>query len=271
MLSRDYGWWMPARGVAINKFGFNSPGAQAVQANLVAGQPFQCPVGINIGKNKLIPDELAPWAYAQVIDLLYDLVDYIVINPSSPNTPNLRKLQQKGPLEKIITAAEAIMRVHGALKPRFIKIAPELTWRQLDDVIEVAARYGWGIVAVNTSAHKALRTAYGHRWIAEGGGLSGGDDSYRRRATRVVKYIYEQAGDTIDIIGVGGINSSEAAIERIRAGASALQIVTAIRQHWGRSAALINRGLLTYMQQAGLHSLDELIGAGTRRGPKADA
>lgn len=257
-------------GVGFNRLGFNSLGMRAVKENLHETWPVPCPVGISLGKNKLCPDSDAPAAHAMVAARLYEQADYFVVNVSSPNTPGLRGLQAKGPLTDIVQAVQETLRHCGGPKPLFVKIAPELTDSETDDVIGVALTWGAaGIIAVNTTTSEDIRRAYGERWAREAGGLSGADPRFHRMAVQKAQYIYEQAGDKLEVIGVGGVGDRHSALDMLGAGASIVQVVTAIRPSKGKVAARINRGLREYMGREGVSSIKELIGVDTKRGVKA--
>lgn len=264
-------WTIDSRhSVGLNRMGFNSPGMREVMHNLQADWPAPCPVGVSLGKNKLCPDKDAPQAHAIVAARLYAQANYFVINVSSPNTPGLRGLQSKEPLTDIVQAVNETLRHCGGPKPVFVKIAPELTNAETDDVIEVVLHEGAaGIIAVNTTINQTIKRSYGERWSSEAGGLSGADPVYRAMATQKVRYIYEQAGDKLDVIGVGGISDRDTALDMLCAGAKVLQVVTAIRPSKGKVAARTNRMLSEYMECEGVSSVKELIGAGTSRGSQA--
>ncbi|HXS15049.1 MAG TPA: quinone-dependent dihydroorotate dehydrogenase [Candidatus Saccharimonadales bacterium] len=271
-------------GVAINRMGFNSPGMEVVAHNLEQYQGKKVPIGISVGKNKATPDEQAPAAHAIVVDRLYDLGDYFVINVSSPNTPGLRALQDKKPLTAIINAVQKVIEKHGGEKPLFVKIAPDLSDNAVRDVIDVVEKTGIrGIIAVNTYLNTKVKGKYsikdprlesvgktGKRrtWADEAGGLSGDDSDYRTRAIEVVRYIYEETqrrGMEITIIGVGGIKDASTALKMIKAGATLVQVVTAIRGKGPSVAKQINRGIVAEMRRMNLTSYRDLVGSEIRR------
>ncbi len=254
-------------GVGWNRLGFNSDGAEAVGRNLEAGLPFPCPVGINIGKSKVIPDELSPWAHAEVVKTLYKYADYFVFNPSSPNTPNLRDLQKVEPLRAHIHAQQEAMEECGGQKPFFVKLSPDITMDEFMDILGVLAETRVsGAVLVNTTIRDAIKAKHGMQ--NEAGGISGNEWEYRAVAIKMMYEAYEAYGDKLEFIGVGAISTAEHAIERMLAGASVLQVVTAIREHNGRAAVLINRGIFDWMNRHKVDSIMELIGTATKRGPK---
>ncbi|MDB5170357.1 MAG: dihydroorotate dehydrogenase [Candidatus Saccharibacteria bacterium] len=253
--------------VGLNRLGFNSPGDAVVDTYLQAAQPLPCPIGLNVGRNKTMPNETAAWAHERVIRRLGHYASYIVLGISSPNTVGLRGLQDKGPLRELIQSALAAMT---EAKPLFIKIDSERSKHELNDMIEVGLEEGLsGFVATNTYMGSDLKAKYGIRWAREAGGLSGADPEYRKRATATVRHIHEEAGDKLTIIGVGGVDSAETALEKIKAGASAVQVVTAIRSTKGRVAEQINRELVKQIDADGMRSIRDYIGLDTKRGVKA--
>ena len=258
--------------VGLNRLGFNSPGQEVVEANLEELGELPFPIGINVGRNKISPNEHAPWAHATVIKRLYRFGSYFVLGVSSPNTPDLRGLQDKGPLRDNIQASHVAMEEMGGRKPLFIKIDAERSEAELDDMIEVVVEEGaTGFIATNTYMGSDLKAKYGKRWAEEAGGLSGDDPDFRRLSTGVVRYLFEKAGDKVEILAAGAIKDADTALDKIKNGASGVQVVTAIRPSWGKVAAETNKGLVEYMDREGVVSIQDLIGAGTDRGPKAKA
>jgi dihydroorotate dehydrogenase len=252
--------------VALNWLGFNSPGMKAVAKNLDRYKGSEIPIGISIGKNKAVDVKDAPEAHAVVAKRLYDYASYFAINVSSPNTPGLKKLQDKGPLTDIAQAVNQAMDEMGVRKPLFVKVAPELTYEAINDVIEVAIDNGLtGIIAANTTEDAEIKAKYGERWRNVTGGVSGNDDDYRKMATEKISHIYREAGDRLEIIGVGGIKDTGTALEKIKAGAKLLQIVTAIRGEGTTVAGRINRGLVEYMETEGIKNLSEIVGIEARK------
>ncbi len=253
--------FMLAPGVTLNRLGFNSPGMEAVAHHLERYKGSGIPIGISLGKNKEVPSEDAPQAHAAVAERLYDFAAYFAINVSSPNTPGLRALQDKKPLTDIVQAVNQTMDSRGGRKPLFVKIAPELSPTEVDDVIEVVLDHGLtGIIASNTTVRPDIKAKYGERWRNEAGGVSGNDSDYRSMATAQVASIYRQTRGSIDIIGVGGIKDAQTALEKIKAGAKAVQVVTAIRGEGTAVAGRINRGIVDFMEKVGVSSVQELVG-----------
>lgn len=249
-------------GVSLNRLGFNSPGVEVVKQNLQRYRESGIPIGISIGKNKDVEADDAPEVYAIVARKLYHDAAYFVINVSSPNTPGLRELQDKGPLTDIIQAVNQAMEEMGGRKPLFVKIAPELTNEAVNDVIAVVIDNGLtGIIATNTTINSELKARYGERWRNEAGGLSGNDEGFRRMATEKVAHVYRETRGEIEIIGVGGINDPATALEKIKAGAKVIQIVTGIRGEGTTLPGRITRGLIEGMEREGITNINELIGS----------
>ncbi len=217
----------PAHEGVINRMGFNNEGAAAV-ARRLAGQPPRghrsIPLGINLGKTKVVPIEQAVGDYLESFGLLADHADYVVLNVSSPNTPELRKLQDEGRLRELLGAVcEANRaRTRDAVKARvpiLLKIAPDLTWPQVDAVLQVIADHGLdGIIATNTTLARPGPFAS----VDQAGGLSGAP--LRGKSTEVISYIARATGGRLPIIGVGGICDAAGAGEKLDAGATLVQV-----------------------------------------------
>ena len=253
--------YMVSSGVAINWLGFNSPGMDVVAKNLAKYKDTPVAVGISIGMNRDVPHDDSPRAHAVVAERMYGYGDYFAINVSSPNTPGLRMLHEKGRKNDIIQAVNEAMDTQGERKPLFVKIAPELSLKEVDDILGVAIDNSiTGIIAANTADLPELKAKYGEKWRDQPGGLSGDDGDYRRMTTEMIAHIYKHAGDKLQIMGVGGVKDTDTALEKIKAGAKALQIVTAIRGEGPSVAGNINRGLVKYMEQEGVKNLEELVG-----------
>jgi dihydroorotate dehydrogenase len=228
----------------INRMGFNNKGLESAIINLRKNRNKGVLIGGNIGKNKLTPLEEAAEDYTKAFDALFPYVDYFVVNVSSPNTPNLRQLQDKGPLTEILGKLSRINRQKPTPKPVFLKIAPDLTDGQLDDIIEIVSETRVaGIVATNTTISRQGLTIDQQRIDEIGaGGLSG--KPLTQRATEVIRYIYKKSEGRIPIIGVGGIHSPEDAIEKLNAGASLIQIYTGLIYEGPGLIKRINKALL---------------------------
>jgi len=250
-------------GALINRMGFNNPGAEAIAEKLAAWKRAERwprhPVGINLGKSKITPLERASEDYANSFRRLRSLADFFVVNVSSPNTPNLRQLQDKAALDEILAALQQ-QQAPGDPKPIFVKVAPDLAFEALDEILELVAPRGLaGVVATNTTINRPetsdpeLRRIY-----AEAGGLSG--KPLQKRSTEVIQHLYRQTKGTLPIIGVGGIFSVQDAWEKITAGASLLQIYTALVYEGPGVAGQLIRGIAARLEQRGMRSLSEAVG-----------
>ncbi|AQG81821.1 quinone-dependent dihydroorotate dehydrogenase [Spirosoma montaniterrae] len=237
----------------INRMGFNNKGVgpaverlRNVGRNRV-GQPDggrRVIVGGNIGKNKDTPNEQALSDYLASFRELFDVVDYFVVNVSSPNTPGLRDLQEREPLTNLLTALQAENRLYAAPKPILLKIAPDLTNGQLDDIIAIVSETGIaGVIATNTTVSRAnLLTDAAIVEQMGAGGVSG--QPLRERATEVIRYLHTKSGGAFPIIGVGGIASAADAQEKLQAGASLVQVYTSFIYEGPGLAKKICQGIL---------------------------
>lgn len=220
---------LPKDECIINRMGFNNDGLEVIKQRLV-NRPTDLIVGGNIGKNKVTPNENAKDDYVKCFTGLYPLVDYFVVNVSSPNTPNLRELQDKKPLSEILMALmaerESFIKKGQKQKPILLKIAPDLTLSQLDDVIEIVQMTAIdGLVATNTTISRAdLITDKNEVEAIGAGGLSG--KILSEKSTEIVAYIQQKSNGQIPIIGVGGIHSVETAQQKLAAGAGLIQLYT---------------------------------------------
>lgn len=213
----------------INRMGFNNEGAEIVRQNILSSQLIKLKnrnilIGGNIGKNKVTPNENAVDDYIKCYHILYDVVDYFVVNISSPNTPNLRDLQEREPLEKLLTALQLENNKKQTPKPILLKIAPDLSFTQLDEIIEViTATKLSGIIATNTTITRdGLSINQAAIEQIGAGGLSG--RPLTKKATEVIQYLSEKTEGKLPIIAVGGIMTAQDAIEKINAGASLVQL-----------------------------------------------
>ena len=240
----------------INRMGFNSIGVDGVARHLKdAGRPA-APIGINVGKNRDTPNESASEDYTRAITALKPSADYFVVNVSSPNTAGLRDLQRPSAIRELITVAVKAASQNGHARPVFVKLSPDSSDAELDETIDaVVAAAADGIVATNTTTSRdALRSPR----ASEAGGLSGAP--LRRRANDACRRIYRRTAGRIPIIGVGGIASAEDAYERLRAGASLVQIYTSLIYEGPGIFRRINRGLLRLMERDRLSHVTEAIG-----------
>lgn len=255
-------WRFPDDDALINALGFPSRGAADVREQLV-GQHFPGIVGINLGKNKETPAECAGQDYATVLQVLWDVADYVTINVSSPNTPGLRDLQRREALTALLHAVSNANRLsarlhRGSERPVLIKISPDLHDRELDEVLDVAIEGGAAgvIVSNTTTAREGLRPPVPDL----PGGLSG--RPLKARATRMTREVRRRVGRELVIIGVGGIASAEDVIERMRAGADLVQLYTGFIYGGPGLPAEILSGLLDFIQREGLKSIGEISGSG---------
>jgi dihydroorotate dehydrogenase len=209
----------------INRMGFNNYGAEEAAFRLKK-RKTNVIVGGNIGKNKATPNEEAVRDYELAFEALYDHVDYFAVNVSSPNTPNLRALQEKEPLKELLKAVKLKNNTKKFPKPILLKIAPDLTDGQLDDIIEIVKETAIdGVIATNTTIDRSGLTATKEEVAKIGmGGLSG--KPLKDRSTAVIKYLVQKSGNAFPIIGVGGIHSAEDALEKLNAGAVLVQLYT---------------------------------------------
>lgn len=209
----------------INRMGFNNKGAAVASAKLAKRQS-RIMIGGNIGKNKDTPNDQALSDYLICFRELFDVVDYFVVNVSSPNTPGLRDLQEKEPLTALLKELQTKNRERFSPKPIFLKIAPDLTDSQLDDIIAIVTETGIaGVIATNTTIdRKNLRTSKEEIEKIGAGGLSGAPLTHR--STEVIRYLCDKSNHAFPVIGVGGIASPEQALEKKNAGAALIQLYT---------------------------------------------
>jgi dihydroorotate dehydrogenase len=223
---------LPADRALINRMGFNNDGLEALTQRLQQirqeGAPDGLIIGGNIGKNKDTPNEAAVEDYCRCFEALFPWVDYFVVNVSSPNTPNLRALQEKEPLRQLLETLQALNQKRENPKPILLKIAPDLTDEQLDEVAAIvqSTQIG-GIIATNTTINrKNLKTQNAEIEAIGAGGLSGAP--LFSRSTAVIRRLREKIGTDLVIIAVGGIDSPQAAREKLDAGANLVQVYTGL-------------------------------------------
>ncbi|TGE20275.1 quinone-dependent dihydroorotate dehydrogenase [Hymenobacter aquaticus] len=216
---------LPQDEALVNRMGFNNEGAAAA-ARRLRQRRSDIIIGGNIGKNKDTPNEQAAADYVAGFEALFDTVDYFVVNVSSPNTPNLRQLQEKEPLIRLLQQVQERNLSKPRPKPLLLKIAPDLTDGQLDDILTIAAETRLsGLVATNTTiARDALRTDQTQLAAIGAGGLSG--KPLRQRSTDVIRYLHRRTDGGLPIIGVGGIASAQDALDKMAAGAALVQLYT---------------------------------------------
>jgi dihydroorotate dehydrogenase len=257
----------------INRMGFNNPGAEAVAATLLnwrqRGRWPTHPVGMNLGKSKITPLSEAPSDYAFSFRVLWPLLDFFVVNVSSPNTPNLRQLQDKSALNDILTAlqqtqSELVATTGQTPKPILVKVAPDLSFEALDEILALVSpcRVA-GIIATNTTITRPETSEAGpQRLYREAGGLSG--KPLRARSTEVITHLYRQSKGRVPIIGVGGIFSVEDAWEKITAGSTLLQVYTGMIYEGPSLARDLVTGLRAKMQSHGIKTLADAVGLSHR-------
>jgi len=216
---------LPIDNALINRMGFNNKGVDGA-VNRLRKRKSKIIVGGNIGKNKVTPNENAVDDYNMCFEALYPHVDYFVVNVSSPNTPNLRELQEKEPLKKLLNAVKALNSAKQKPKPILLKIAPDLTESQLHDVVEILKETKTdGVIATNTTiSREGLQTKTQTLSAIGNGGLSG--KPLASRSTEVISFLRRELGKDFPIIGVGGIMTPEDAIEKLKSGADLIQIYT---------------------------------------------
>ena len=222
----------------INRMGFNNGGVQEAVERLKQNKSVL--IGGNIGKNKLTPNEEATLDYEICFDALYDYVDYFVVNVSSPNTPNLRALQDKEPLTQLLQTLQNKNLAKPKQKPILLKIAPDLTDEQLLDIIDIIKETKIaGVIATNTTiSREGLQSDN----KTEMGGLSG--KPLTQRSTEVIRFLSQKSNKAFPIIGVGGIHSAEDAIEKLEAGASLIQLYTGFIYEGPSLVKAINKKIL---------------------------
>ena len=275
-----------ADGALVNRMGFNNPGAEALALKLeqwrASGRWPKHPVGINLGKSKITPLDRAAEDYANSFRALRPYADFFVVNVSSPNTPNLRQLQDKAALDEILAAVQEVnakcsasgvqgsvnsslddlRTTHHAIRatPLLVKVAPDLSFDALDEILALAGpRRLAGIVATNTTlARPATNDPRLQRVYAEAGGLSG--RPLRQRSTEVIRHLYRQTKGALPIIGVGGIFDAADTWEKITAGASLVQAYSGLVYEGPSLAKDIVRGLLERMRERGMRTLIEAVG-----------
>ncbi|WP_134684241.1 quinone-dependent dihydroorotate dehydrogenase [Brevibacillus migulae] len=252
---------LPEHQAVINRMGFNNHGAYEASQNLMDYLYADIPIGVNIGKNKVTPNEEAASDYVKCMDYLYAYGHFFVINISSPNTPNLRDLQETNSLRQLLRAIkgkakELEMRGMQA-KPILLKVAPDMSDEQMRDTVQAAVEEGIsGLIATNTTLSRDA--VKGHPHAEQMGGLSG--RPLEERATAWIREIYQEVGSKVPIIGVGGIFTGEDAYRKIRAGASLVQVYTGMIYEGPGIAKSINKQLIRLLEQDGFAHIKEAIG-----------
>jgi dihydroorotate dehydrogenase len=242
----------------VNRMGFNSEGADAVARHL-RGARHAVPIGVNVGRNRDTANDDAAEDYRRAIEALRPVADYFVVNVSSPNTPGLRDLQRPGSIQHLVGTAVAAARGPGPRRPVLVKVSPDLSDSELDDTVTAIVEGGAdGLVATNTTT---ARLDLHSTRAAEAGGLSGAP--LRWRANDVCRRIYRRTAGRVPIVGVGGIFTAQDAYERIRSGATLVQIYTALVYEGPGAFSRINRGLVRLLERDRLSHIAEAVALDT--------
>lgn len=256
---------LPLDQALINRAGFNNDGAEALAKHLSRHRP-DCVLGINIGKSRAVELENAVEDYLASFELVHAHADYLVVNVSSPNTPNLRELQRPEALNSLLLALQkrnqelASKERRGQPIPLLLKIAPDLEESDLESIVGIAEQNNLaGIIATNTTTSRAgLRTGPERVAACGAGGLSGAP--LRERSTEIISALYRLTRGRLTIIGVGGVFTAADAWEKISAGASLVQLYTGFIYQGPGVARDINEGLAEILSKQGLSTLDEAVG-----------
>ncbi len=245
---------LPEDAALINRLGFNNEGTAKIVERLKRIEP-NCVLGVNIGKNKDVPNDQAIENYLASFDLASAVADYIAVNVSSPNTPHLRELQQAENLEELLGALQTRNK-ELSRKPLLVKIAPDLSDAEIEAITDIVRRLDLaGIIATNTTVSRENLKSK----ISESGGLSG--RPVRDKSTAVISKIHKYSKGATPIIGVGGIFDAADAFEKIAAGACLLQAYTGFIYQGISFAREVNRGLQSILKAKGFRDLDEAVGS----------
>ncbi|MEC0228989.1 quinone-dependent dihydroorotate dehydrogenase [Paenibacillus alba] len=253
---------LPEDKALINRMGFNNVGTDEMARNLQKTGKRDIPVAINIGKNKITPNEQAEEDYRACIRELYTYGDFFVVNISSPNTPDLRNLQHGNDLKRLLDAVTAEMQLQqkksgGTGKPVLVKIAPDLTDAELELTVHAIKDSGIsGIIATNTTLS---RDGLVHTNRGQAGGLSG--RPLTERSTEVIKRVYQLTEGKLPIIGAGGIFTAQDAYDKIKAGASLVEVYTGLIYEGPGLLNRLNKGLQELLQRDGYSHISQAIGA----------
>ena len=247
---------LPEHGALINRLGFNNAGAEAAAAHLKSALWRPGPLGINIGKNRDTSLDEASVDYLACVNALAPHADYLVVNASSPNTPGLRQLQEPERLAALLGAVRARMDMVAPGRPLFLKIAPDLGPEAVDAVVDVAlSARASGLIATNTT----ITRPFAHPQAGELGGLSG--RPLRALATQTLRRAARRANGRLALWGVGGVATPEDVYERLRSGASVVQVYTALVYEGPGLVQRLLRGLETLLRRDGFLRLQDAIGA----------
>jgi dihydroorotate dehydrogenase len=250
---------LPADRALVNRMGFNNLGASVVATHLT--QARSVPLGVNIGKTKVVPEAEAIVDYVTSARLLGPLADYVVVNVSSPNTPGLRALQAVELLRPLLAAVKAELAASPARRPLLVKIAPDLSDEDIDAIADLALELGLdGIIATNTTISRAgLRTPKERVEACGAGGLSGA--VLKARSLEVLERLYRRVGKRLTLVSVGGIETAEDVWARLCAGASLVQIYTGFVYGGPLTVWGMHRGLKRLLERSKLRSLEAVIGS----------
>jgi dihydroorotate dehydrogenase len=256
---------LPRDRALINRAGFNNCGAAQLVENLRQSRP-DCVLGVNIGKSRSVPIEAAIPDYLESFAAVYDIADYVAVNVSSPNTPNLRELQRPEMLAELFESLQrkndelALRKAGSPPKPLLLKIAPDLSESEIESIVSVAVNLKIaGLIATNTTTSRSgLQTPRNEVESYGEGGLSGAP--LQKRSNNVIALIHRMTDGRLPIIGVGGVFTAEDAWEKICAGASLIQLYTGFIYEGPGVARRINEGLAEILKREGLGSLDDAIG-----------
>jgi dihydroorotate dehydrogenase len=253
---------LPEDEALINRMGFNNVGAEEMARNLKRSGKHRIPIAVNIGKNKATPNEQAEDDYRRCIRALYPYGDFFVVNISSPNTPDLRNLQHGNDLCRLLDAVTDEMQMQSEKhkdggKPVLVKVAPDLNEEELEATVKIILDSGVsGIIATNTTIG---RTGLRHPHREQAGGLSG--KPLTRRSTEMIRHIYRLTEGKLPIIGSGGIFTAQDAYDKIRAGASLVEVYTALIYEGPELLKTLNEGLKQILQRDGFAHISEAVGA----------
>ena len=256
---------LPKDQALINRAGFNNSGAEAFARRAAKNRP-KCVLGVSIGKSKITPLENAVDDYLASFELVYEIADYVAVNVSSPNTPQLRELQQSQQLSSLLSALQnrnrELQTIHQRTTPLplLVKLSPDLETNELEMIVDVVKSLEIdGIIATNTTIKRDNLSSSREEVVSCGeGGLSG--KPLRSRATKMIGQLYQLTDGKIPIIGVGGVFGAEDAWEKIGAGASLVQLYTGFIYQGPRIAQRINDGLESFVKRAGFKNLKDAIG-----------
>lgn len=243
----------------INNIGLYSPGLEVVVKKInkygSSNTRKTFKLGISIGQNNETHSQNSPQSFAKIVKATYEFADYFDLNPECPNVEN-----KEIPLEAVVECVLDTMDLLGERKPIFIKVGPD-SRRRANRAIRIVNDYKLaGIEATNTTINAEIKAKYGEKWRNTEGGLSGNDEDFRNLSTRMISFIRKEAGNPIEIIGVGGVSNWEHVVEKMEAGARVVQVVTAIRSEGPAVAGKINRGLVAYMDKEGIRNISEIVG-----------